>query len=93
MNFWYQTPQEKNIKLMQKTADERRRLQKKTNWGDLSMITFPAVMFGRCLMALPTDRLYVQAVVRSFDLAGIRTAGCCYSLERSRAHDRVLQFR
>lgn len=43
MNFWYQTPQEKNIKLMQKTADERRRLQKKTNWGDLSMITFPAV--------------------------------------------------
>lgn len=43
LNFWYQTPQEKNIKLMQKTADERRRLQKKTNWGDLSLITFPAV--------------------------------------------------
>ena len=43
MNFWYHTPQEKNIKLMQRTADERRRLQKKTNWGDLSLITFPAV--------------------------------------------------
>lgn len=43
INFWYQTPQEKNIKLMQRTADERRRLQKKTNWGDLSLITFPAV--------------------------------------------------
>lgn len=43
MNFWYQTPQEKNIKLMQKTADERRRMQKKTNWGDLSLITFPAI--------------------------------------------------
>jgi putative peptide zinc metalloprotease protein len=43
LNFWYQTPQEKNVKLMQKTADERRRLQKKTNWGDLSQITFPAV--------------------------------------------------
>jgi len=43
LNFWYHTPQEKNIKLMQKTADERRRLQKKTKWGDLSLITFPAV--------------------------------------------------
>ena len=43
MNFWYQTTQEKNIKLMQKTANERRRLQKKTNFGDLSEIKFPAV--------------------------------------------------
>jgi putative peptide zinc metalloprotease protein len=44
LNFWYKTPQEKNVKLMQKTADERRRLQtKKNRWGDLSMITFPAV--------------------------------------------------
>jgi putative peptide zinc metalloprotease protein len=49
LNFWYQTPQEKNIKLMQKTADERRRMQKKTNWGDLSMITFPAVNPDRFL--------------------------------------------
>ncbi len=49
MDFWYQTPQEKNIKLMQKTADERRRMQKKTNWGDLSMITFPAVNPDRFL--------------------------------------------
>ena len=43
MNFWYLTPQERNIKLMQKTADERRRMQKKTDWGDLSLIKFPAV--------------------------------------------------
>lgn len=49
LNFWYQTVQEKNIKLMQKTADERRRLQKKTNWGDLSMITFPAINPDRFL--------------------------------------------
>ncbi len=42
LNFWYRTPQEKNIKLMQKTADQRRRLQKKS-WGDLSEIKFPAV--------------------------------------------------
>jgi putative peptide zinc metalloprotease protein len=44
MNFWYLTPQEKNIRLMQKTADERRRMERKTNrWGDLSTIKFPAV--------------------------------------------------
>ncbi|MGO8984452.1 MAG: HlyD family efflux transporter periplasmic adaptor subunit [Terriglobales bacterium] len=50
MNFWYKTPLEKNVKLMQKTADERRRLQKKKNkWGDLSMITFPAVNPDRFL--------------------------------------------
>jgi putative peptide zinc metalloprotease protein len=49
MNFWYQTAQEKNIKLMQKTADERRRMQKKTDWGDLSMIKFPAVNPDRFL--------------------------------------------
>ena len=50
LNFWYRTPQEKNIKLMQKTADERRRLQKKkSRWGDLSQITFPAVNPDRFL--------------------------------------------
>jgi putative peptide zinc metalloprotease protein len=44
MNFWYKTPQEKNVKLMQKTAEERRKLLKKKNsWGDLSLIKFPAV--------------------------------------------------
>jgi putative peptide zinc metalloprotease protein len=44
MNFWYKTPQEKNIKLMQRSADERRRmLQKKNQWGDLSLIKFPAI--------------------------------------------------
>jgi putative peptide zinc metalloprotease protein len=49
IRFWYLTPQEKNIKLMQKTADERRRLQAKTNWGDLSTIKFPAVNPDRFL--------------------------------------------
>jgi putative peptide zinc metalloprotease protein len=50
MNFWYKTPQEKNVKLMQKTADERRRLQtRKRAWGDMSMITFPAVNPDRFL--------------------------------------------
>lgn len=50
MNFWYKTAQEKNVRLMQKTADQRRALQKKKNrWGDLSMITFPAVNPDRFL--------------------------------------------
>jgi len=52
MNFWHQTTQEKNIKLMQKNANERRRLQKKTNWGDLSEIKFPAVNPDRFLTSL-----------------------------------------
>src|SRR5262249_27054035 len=44
MNFWFKTPQEKNIKVMQRSADERRRsLEKKNKWGDLSMIKFPAI--------------------------------------------------
>ena len=45
MDFWYKTPLEKNVALMQKTAAERRKMlrQKKHAWGDLSMLTFPAV--------------------------------------------------
>jgi putative peptide zinc metalloprotease protein len=44
LNFWYKTPLEKNIKLMGKSAEERRKLlQKKNRWGDLSLIKFPAI--------------------------------------------------
>ena len=45
VDFWYKTPQEKNIQLMQKTAEERRKLVKsrKSKFGDLSEIAFPAV--------------------------------------------------
>ena len=43
-DFWYKTPQEKNVVLMQKTAEERHKLlQKKSKYGDLSLILFPAV--------------------------------------------------
>jgi putative peptide zinc metalloprotease protein len=51
MEFWYKTPLEKNIALMQKTAEERQKLfkQKKRKFGDLSMITFPAVNPDRFL--------------------------------------------
>ncbi len=45
MDFWYKSPQEKNILLMQKSAEERRNLvkSKKSKLGDLSEIKFPAV--------------------------------------------------
>jgi len=43
--FWYRTPQEKNALLMQKDSDKRRKAlrSKKSKWGDLAQITFPAV--------------------------------------------------
>ncbi|MGC2417967.1 MAG: efflux RND transporter periplasmic adaptor subunit [Candidatus Acidiferrales bacterium] len=43
--FWYKTVQEKNILLMQKDAQKRRKglRAQKSKWGDLSQITFPAV--------------------------------------------------
>jgi len=43
--FWYRTPQEKNALLMQKDAEKRRKAlkAKKSKWGDLAQITFPAV--------------------------------------------------
>ena len=45
LNFWYKSPQEKNIQLMQKSAEERRKLLKsrKSRFGDLAEIAFPAV--------------------------------------------------
>ena len=50
IEFWYKTPLEKNIALMQKTAEERRKqFKKKRKVGDLSMIAFPAVNPDRFL--------------------------------------------
>jgi putative peptide zinc metalloprotease protein len=41
--FWYKTDLEKNILLMQQSAEERRKkLQGRRKWGDLSLIFFPA---------------------------------------------------
>ncbi len=48
--FWYKTPLEKNIALMQKSAEERQKLsKKKKKFGDLSLIAFPAVNPDRFL--------------------------------------------
>jgi len=50
MDFWYKTPQEKNIVLMQKSVEERRKLlKKKSRYGDLSLILFPAINPDRFL--------------------------------------------
>ncbi len=45
IHFWYKTPQEKNVQLMQKDAQKRRKAlkAKKSKYGDLAEITFPAV--------------------------------------------------
>jgi putative peptide zinc metalloprotease protein len=45
LDFWYKTPQEKNILLMQKDAQKRKKLlkAKKSKYGDLAEIAFPAV--------------------------------------------------
>jgi putative peptide zinc metalloprotease protein len=43
IEFWYKTPQEKNIAYLMQSADERRNaLKKKNRWGDLSIVMFPA---------------------------------------------------
>jgi len=41
--FWYKTPQEKNILLLQQSKEERqKKLKVKSKWADLSNVTFPA---------------------------------------------------
>jgi putative peptide zinc metalloprotease protein len=49
--FWYRTPQERNALLMQKDAQKRQKTlrAKKSKWGDLAQITFPAVNPDRFL--------------------------------------------
>ena len=44
-DFWYKTPQERNVLLLQMDAQKRKKLlkAKKSRWGDLAEISFPAV--------------------------------------------------
>src|SRR5258708_6517733 len=52
-DFWYRTTQEKNVLLMQKSVDERRRLLKpKSKYGDLSEVLFPAINPDKFLSCL-----------------------------------------
>lgn len=44
VDFWYKTPQEKNILFMQKSSEERHKsLKTKKKYGDISLYAFPAV--------------------------------------------------
>src|ERR1700746_3416600 len=53
IEFWYKTPQEKNIAYLMQSADERRTAaKKKSRWGDLGFITFPAFNPDRFLVWL-----------------------------------------
>jgi putative peptide zinc metalloprotease protein len=55
IEFWYKTPQEKNVALLQQSADERRNAlmkKKKSRWGDLGFVTFPAFNPDRFLIWL-----------------------------------------
>jgi putative peptide zinc metalloprotease protein len=41
--LWYRSPQERNITLFEKLKEERRgRVKRKSRWGDLAEVTFPA---------------------------------------------------
>ena len=44
IEFWFKTPQERNIALLMQSAEERRDAlkNKKSKWGDLAFIKFPA---------------------------------------------------
>ncbi|HEY1423320.1 MAG TPA: hypothetical protein VGF20_07705, partial [Candidatus Acidoferrum sp.] len=59
-DFWYKTAQEKNILLMQKSAEERRKaFQPKSRYGDLSEILFPAVNPDRFITWLVTHTEFI----------------------------------
>src|SRR5271170_7135723 len=43
VDFWFKTPQEKNILLMQQSSEDRKKkLKVKSRYADISMILFPA---------------------------------------------------
>lgn len=60
IEFWYKTPQEKNILLMQQTVAERRKkIQQRSRWADLSMVTFPAFNPDKFLTRLYSHTRFV----------------------------------
>jgi putative peptide zinc metalloprotease protein len=53
IEFWYKTPQEKNIQQIQQAAEQRRKtVKQRSRWSDLSMVMFPAFNPDRFLTAL-----------------------------------------
>jgi len=53
IEFWYKTPQEKNIQQIQQAVEQRRKkLNQRSRWADLSMVMFPAFNPDRFLTVL-----------------------------------------
>lgn len=53
IEFWYKTPQEKNIQQIQQAADQRKKkVKERSRWADLSMVVFPAFNPDRFLTVL-----------------------------------------
>ena len=60
IQFWFKTPQEKNILLMQQTTEERRKkMQQRSRWADLSMVVFPAFNPDKFLTKLYSHTRFV----------------------------------
>ena len=77
--FWYRTLQEKNALLMQKDAQKRRKAlrAKKSKWGDLAEIAFPAVNPDRFLTWFHNRTSFVYTwwfTLLSFVLFGVMAA-------------------
>ena len=69
-NFWYRTPQEKNILQLQKGGEERqKRVKAKSRYGDISLILFPAFNPDKFL-------IWLYARTRYFTPSGLRRSRC-----------------
>ncbi|MGB9432218.1 MAG: efflux RND transporter periplasmic adaptor subunit, partial [Candidatus Acidiferrum sp.] len=63
VQFWYKTPQERNILLMQQTAEERRKkMQQRSRWADLSVVTFPAFNPDKFLTGLYSHTRFIYTL-------------------------------
>ena len=95
--FWYKTPQEKNILLMQQTAEERRKkMQQRSRWADLSMVVFPAFNPDKFSdLAVQSHPVYLHPLVHhAYALFFRRNSGnhCYHWSEIGRDTVGVLQF-
>src|SRR6201998_1603713 len=60
IEFWYKTPQENNILLIQQSTEERRKkLHQRGRWADLSMVVFPAFNPDRFLTSLYSHTKFI----------------------------------
>jgi putative peptide zinc metalloprotease protein len=92
VDFWYKTPQERNILLMQQnTEDRRKKLKTRSKWADLSMVMFPAFNPDRFLTWLysHTKFFYAPWFTGVTLIAFAITAGISVTHWREIGHDTV----